>query len=88
MKRLLTKDSNDWENFFGIKISSEQKAIDKDMRREINENGIYAIFDKSNSKDEITKRLRDRKNEFWNRAGIVITGIGVLVATAKRLFGL
>lgn len=83
MKRFFTKKSTDWEKFFGVKVSSKQKAIDKEIQKQVNENGIYAIFNKTNSKEEITKRLHERENENWKRAGIVIAGIGALVAIAK-----
>jgi len=84
MKRFFAKNkSTDWEKFFGVKVSSKKKAIDKEIQKQIDENSIYAVFDKSNSKEEITKRLHERKNENWKIAGIVIAGIGALVAAAK-----
>jgi len=70
-----------------MKISSKQKAIDKEMQDQINENGIYTIFDKSNSKGEVTKRLSERRNENWKRAGIIIAGVGAFIAIAKLFLG-
>lgn len=53
------------------------------MQEQINENGIYTIFDESNSKAEMIKRRNERKKESWKRAGIIIAGISVLIALAK-----
>ena len=66
-----------------MKVSSRQKAVDEEIQKRISESGIYTIFDKSSSKEEIVKRLHERENEYWKRAGIAIAGIGVLVAIAK-----
>jgi len=62
--------------------------LEKELQEQINENGIYAIFDKSNSKEEMTKRLNEIKSENWKKAGIIIAGIGALVAIAKILIGI
>ncbi len=88
MKRLLPKKDIDWEKYLGIKISPKKKELEKELQEQINENGIYAIFDKSNSKEEMTKRLNERKNENWKKAGIIIAGIGALIAIAKILIGI
>lgn len=85
MKRFFAKKSTDWEKFIGIKTSSKQKTLAKEMQNQINENGFYAIFDKSNSKEKTIKRLNERKNESWKRAGIIIAGIGALIAIAGIL---
>ena len=36
----------------------------------------------------MTKRLNERKSENWKKAGIIIAGIGALVAIAKILIGI
>lgn len=87
MKRLLSRKYTDWEKYLGIKTSSKKKELEKELQEQINENGIYAIFDKSNSKEEMTKRLNERKSENWKKAGIIIAGIGALIAIAKILIG-
>lgn len=83
MKRFFAKKSTDWEKFIGKKRSAKQKALDKEIHEQINKNGIYTIFEKSNSNEEMTKRLNERKNENWKRAGIILAGIGTLIAIAK-----
>lgn len=88
MKRLFAKTSTDWGKYLGIKTSSKQKGLDKEMQEQIKENGIYSIFEKSNSKEEMIKRLNERKNENWKRAGIMIAGIGVLIAIANALMSI
>lgn len=83
MKRLFAKKSADWGRFFGLRVSSKQKEIDEEIHEQINEKGIYTIFDKSNSREEIGNRLREKENESWKRAGIVFSGISVFFAIAK-----
>jgi len=88
MKRYFANKSTDWEKWLGVKTSPKQKALDKEMQSQINEDGIYAIFHKSNSKEEITKRLNERKSENWKRAEIIIAGAGVLIALVAVLINI
>lgn len=87
MKRLLSRKYIDWEKYLGVK-TSKNKKLEKELHEQINENGIYTIFDKSNSKKEMTNRLNERESESWKKAGIIIAGIGALIAIAKMLIGI
>jgi len=78
----------DWNKYLEIKTSSEQNKLDKEMQNQVKENGIYSIFKKQNSKEEMIKRLNERMNEHWKKSRIIITGIGVLIAIAEFLMGI
>ena len=41
------------------------------MCEQIKENGIYAVFDKSNSKEEITQKINERENQKWTKIQIL-----------------
>lgn len=59
------KETN-WFEYVGEKRSLQQQRIDDELLKQVSENGVYSIFDKSNSKEEIIKRLNkneDRKIE-------------------------
>lgn len=86
-KKVFTRKPVDWGKHLGIKTTAKQKQIDKEIRNQVAESGIYSIFDEPNSKKEVIKRINERANENWKRAGIIIGGIGVLVAIAEIYLG-
>lgn len=78
----------DWKEFFGVKSSSRQDAIEDEIQKQIKDNGIYTIFDKSNSKEEINKRLNERASKNWKNAGIILSGIAVFVSIVTLLLNI
>jgi transcription initiation factor TFIIIB Brf1 subunit/transcription initiation factor TFIIB len=92
MKRLFAKKTMepvpDWKKFFGVKSSSRQDAIEDEIQKQIKDNGIYTIFDKSNSKEEINKRLNERASKNWKIAEIILSGIAVFISIVTLLLNI
>jgi hypothetical protein len=83
----------DWAKYLGIKQTSQQLKISNELFKQVEQNGIYALFDKSNSKHEIEKRLtarEDRKHriaEFrFKRIAFVVSVLFAVIAGVFKLF--
>lgn len=89
IKNLFKKptETTDWFKYVGLELSPQQQKIQKESDKQIVENGIYTIFDKSNSKEEIIKRLNDNEDRKLKYMGIRHNRIALVTGVFIAIFG-